>query len=193
LLLVCVLPLPSAHETAGATGTRHSPRPPWGRKINARLGRIASRGREVMFGEVMFGEVMFGIGADTVIPGRCQRVRAKRGPMASNPESRDSGSGPADHPGMTVSGLHVIASEAKQSILSLCGEMDCFAEPVIRRAFRATRWFTMTVLARSEAKSPGMTAPRRRSCRPLGLSASCRQIRTLSSAAKAIRAGERTP
>jgi hypothetical protein len=35
-----------------------------------------------------------------VIPGRCQRVRAKRGPMtgsASNPESRDSGSG-ADAP-----------------------------------------------------------------------------------------------
>jgi hypothetical protein len=61
---------------------------------------------------------MFGIIADTVIPGRCE---------ASNPESRDSGSGPADHPGMTVSGLHVIASEAKQSILSLCGEMDCFA------------------------------------------------------------------
>src|SRR5712672_3039656 len=36
----------------------------------------------------------------TVIPGRCQRVRARRGPMtgsASNPESRDSGSG-ADAP-----------------------------------------------------------------------------------------------
>ncbi len=32
----------------------------------------------------------------TVIPGRCE---------ASNPESRDSGSGPADHPGMTASGL----------------------------------------------------------------------------------------
>jgi uncharacterized flavoprotein (TIGR03862 family) len=30
---------------------------------------------------------------DSVIPGRCQRVSAKRGPMASNPESRDSGSG----------------------------------------------------------------------------------------------------
>src|SRR5882672_9101504 len=29
LLLVCVLPLPSAHETAGATGTRRSPRPLW--------------------------------------------------------------------------------------------------------------------------------------------------------------------
>jgi len=28
LLLVCVLPLQSAHETAGALGIRHSPRPP---------------------------------------------------------------------------------------------------------------------------------------------------------------------
>jgi hypothetical protein len=32
-------------------------------------------------------------------------------------------------------GLVVIASEAKQSILSLRGKMDCFAEPVIGRAF----------------------------------------------------------
>ena len=31
---------------------------------------------------------------DAVIPGRCE---------ASNPESRDSGSGPSDHPGMTAS------------------------------------------------------------------------------------------
>src|SRR5712692_10204093 len=37
----------SAHGTAGATGTRHSPRPPWGREINARLGRIAPRDREL--------------------------------------------------------------------------------------------------------------------------------------------------
>jgi hypothetical protein len=37
-------------------------------------------------------------------------------------------------------------SEAtKQSILSLLGEMDCFAEPVIGR-IRATRWLAMTVL-----------------------------------------------
>src|SRR5216684_1592207 len=40
-----------------------------GREINAQLGRIAPRDRDVMFG------------ADTVIPGRCG---------ASNPESRDS-------------------------------------------------------------------------------------------------------
>jgi len=31
--------------------------------------------------------------------------------------------------------LDVIASAAKQSILSLRGKMDCFAEPVIGRAF----------------------------------------------------------
>jgi hypothetical protein len=30
LLLVCVLPLQHAHETAGALGIRHSPRPLWG-------------------------------------------------------------------------------------------------------------------------------------------------------------------
>jgi hypothetical protein len=29
----------------------------------------------------------------------------------------------------------VIASEAKQSILSSCRDVDCFAEPVIGRAF----------------------------------------------------------
>src|SRR6266852_2005609 len=49
LLLVCVLPIQSAHETAGAAGTRHSPRPPWGRKIHQRLGRIAPRDRERAF------------------------------------------------------------------------------------------------------------------------------------------------
>jgi hypothetical protein len=50
LLLVCVLSLPSAHEAAGATGARHSPRPPWGRKIYQRLGRMARRDCEVMSG-----------------------------------------------------------------------------------------------------------------------------------------------
>src|ERR1700736_699250 len=49
LLLVCVLPIQSAHETAGAAGTRHSPRPQKGREINANLGRIAPRDRAVAF------------------------------------------------------------------------------------------------------------------------------------------------
>jgi hypothetical protein len=39
---------PSAHETAGAAGTRHSPRPLRGRKIHQRLGRIAPRERRRM-------------------------------------------------------------------------------------------------------------------------------------------------
>jgi hypothetical protein len=37
----------SAHEAAGAAGTRRSPRPLRGRKINANLGRIASRGMKL--------------------------------------------------------------------------------------------------------------------------------------------------
>jgi hypothetical protein len=42
--------------------------------------------------------------------------------------------------------LVVIArSEAtKQSILSLRGEMDCFAEFIIGRRFAPTRWLAMT-------------------------------------------------
>ena len=55
LLLVCVLPIPSAHEAAGATGIRHSPRPLLGERFingsgalrgeaaNARLDVIASQ------------------------------------------------------------------------------------------------------------------------------------------------------
>jgi hypothetical protein len=46
LLLVCVLPIQSAHETAGAAGTRHSPRPPGGERFYANLGCIAPRDRE---------------------------------------------------------------------------------------------------------------------------------------------------
>jgi hypothetical protein len=38
----------SAHEAAGAAGIRHSPRPPWARRILAQLGRIAPRDREVV-------------------------------------------------------------------------------------------------------------------------------------------------
>ena len=33
MLLVCVLPMQSAHEAAGATGIRHSPRPHWGERF----------------------------------------------------------------------------------------------------------------------------------------------------------------
>jgi hypothetical protein len=68
----------SAHETAGAAGTRHSPRPLWGRKIFSKLGRNAPRGR-----------------------------------------SRERNY------------INVIASAAKQSILSLRGDMDCFVATLL--------------------------------------------------------------
>jgi hypothetical protein len=43
--------------------------------------------------------------------------------------------------------LVIARSEAtKQSILSFCGAMDCFAEPVIGRRFAPTRWLAMTNL-----------------------------------------------
>jgi hypothetical protein len=42
-------------------------------------------------------------------------------------ESFINGSGASRREGAVVSGYFVIASEAKQSILSLRGEMDCFA------------------------------------------------------------------
>src|SRR5882724_2684344 len=45
LLLVCVLPLPSAHETAGATGIRRSPRPLWARDSSTPRALRAARSR----------------------------------------------------------------------------------------------------------------------------------------------------
>jgi hypothetical protein len=42
--------------------------------------------------------------------------------------------------------LAVSASAAKQSILSLCGAMDCFAELVIGKRFARSRWLAMTGL-----------------------------------------------
>jgi hypothetical protein len=45
--------------------------------------------------------------------------------------------------------LVIARSEAtKQSKLSVCCEMDCFAEPVIGRRFAPTRWLAMTTLNR---------------------------------------------
>jgi len=78
------------HAAAGASGTRHSPRTHnSGRDVLAKFERIAPRGREGVSGyRADEATRVF-----AVIPGRC---------AASNPESRDSGSGPSDHPGMTM-------------------------------------------------------------------------------------------
>src|SRR6266700_1467785 len=70
-LLVCVLPIQSAREAAGATGTRRSPRPLWAKASSTDSGALRGEGE-------------------------------------------------------VVCGFFVIASAAKQSILSLRGAMDCF-------------------------------------------------------------------
>jgi hypothetical protein len=79
LLLVCVLPL-QLHTRLRVQRAPGVPHALFGREINQRLGRLASRD--------LYG---------------CLEI--------------------------------VIASAAKQSTLSLRGKMDCFAEPVIGRAF----------------------------------------------------------
>ena len=44
LLLVCVLPIQTAHEAAGATGTRHSARPPGGERFINDSGALRCEG-----------------------------------------------------------------------------------------------------------------------------------------------------
>src|SRR6266478_678783 len=84
LLLVCVLPIQSAHETAGAAGTRHSPRPPKGAR-------------------------------DKCITRAHRAARFKR--MSSDRHCEPTG----------LANARPMTGSAKQSILSLRGEMDCFA------------------------------------------------------------------
>src|ERR1700681_3361028 len=79
----------------GCNGHPAFPTPSLGVRIHAQLGRIAPRVRSRMD----LTSLRRGGDPDSVIPGRCE---------ASSPESRDSGSGPADHPGMTVMDLRAV-------------------------------------------------------------------------------------
>ena len=105
----------TAHEAAGATGTRHSPRPlfSWAHdSFTTRAHRSARARRHVMRASLLWSDLSAVAqrakaeatksNPDSVIPGRC---------AASNPESRDSGSGPAGHPGMTEAGLLRLRSQ----------------------------------------------------------------------------------
>src|SRR5664279_786561 len=94
-MLVCATTTIIAHETAGASGARHSLRPHFGEggKRMANLGRSAPR--------------ECGLTSPSL-----------RGALLSA-EAR----------------LEAKADATKQSILSLLSTMDCFAEPVIGRAF----------------------------------------------------------
>ena len=58
-----------------------------------------------------------------VIPGRCHRVRAKRGPLtgsASSPESRDSGFASSRRPGMTRGESLCMSAMRKLPVVPIC-------------------------------------------------------------------------
>jgi hypothetical protein len=76
----------------GCNGHPAFPTPSQGREIHQSLGRFASRGRERVSGLDVIASEATKI-PDSVIQGRCQRVRPLAGPMAgsaSSPESKDS-------------------------------------------------------------------------------------------------------
>ena len=77
LLLVCFLPIQSAHEAAGAKGARRSPRPliAEGGKLIAKLARNARRDREAAFARSSFPDVQLhivdaplGAGPESILP-----------------------------------------------------------------------------------------------------------------------------
>src|ERR1700687_890555 len=78
----------------------------------------------------------------TVIPGRCE---------ASNPESRDSGSGPSDHPGMT---------EFELSVASLHLEPSCSA----KAAYPVRHSFAIPSLTFRNTGSPAFAGDDGREC-----------------------------
>src|SRR5882672_10458234 len=96
LLLVCVLPLQSAREAAGALGTRRSPRPLWAEASSTpRALRVAGSKSSAELEVRHCEERKRRSNPDAVIPGW------SAGP---DPESRDSGFDASHRPGMTESG-----------------------------------------------------------------------------------------
>jgi hypothetical protein len=82
-----------------------------------------------------------------VIPGRCE---------ASNPESRDSGSGPSDHPGMTESQLSVASLLTKPRVWR-ASIPDTTSRP--RGAMRPSRAFiSRPQRGRGECRMPAAPA-----------------------------------
>jgi hypothetical protein len=69
-ILVCFLPNAKRTRGRGCNGHPAFPTPSFGREINARLGRIAPRGREVMFA--------FGARTRDACPGCCAARRSSR-------------------------------------------------------------------------------------------------------------------
>jgi hypothetical protein len=99
LLLVCVLPLPSAHEAAGATGIRRSPRPLWAEDSSTPRAHCAARSRT----RVWIWKSCLELAQTPSFRGDAKhRTRNLEIPRCVIAHLR---SGPADHPGMTASRL----------------------------------------------------------------------------------------
>jgi hypothetical protein len=79
LLLVCVLPLQHAHETAGALGIRHSPRPLWGDRFFNGSGAWRGEIVKVCLQTMRLFENEFGVGAE-------RGLRSRRKPHPSCPD-----------------------------------------------------------------------------------------------------------
>jgi len=112
-----------AREAAGATRARHSPRPSLGERFHAGLGRVRAAGRWKHVPRVWARRSMSGA--------KMMSCRTGTHPCRGTNGSRFSEAAlhAAIHARDTRRCRHVFArSEAtKQSILSLCGAMDCFA------------------------------------------------------------------
>ena len=122
-MLVCTSLTNIAHETVGAASTRHSLHPLVGGKVHANLGRNASREREHTF----------------------SRHRPRRRTIQYSRDASDGIEKPRRTGYPACAGyddrvqrcdLYVIASAAKQSSLSLCRVVDCFAALAMTRIGR---------------------------------------------------------
>src|SRR5450631_4873190 len=97
-ILVCVLPIQSAHEAAGATGTRHSPRPPWAEDSSKpRALRVAST-KSFVDSKSYVDSPSFRDGPKDQTSDAQLRIG----------ESRDSGFDASHRPGMTAMGLRAV-------------------------------------------------------------------------------------
>ena len=132
-------------QAAGAAGTRHSPRPPWGRKINAQLGRIASRDRKTALAN------------NAAVKMKSGSVRSAQQPRSSKPRS--------SCPDLIRASINLQSSQ--QIFSKKDGSPGHLArrraEPVIGPRFARTRWRFRPVTTIPIGNDGNATPARRRS------------------------------
>ncbi len=110
--------------------------------------------------------IIFPFNFCTVIPGRCE---------ASSPESRGSGSGPADHPGTTAENIppsrgaictRVIESDLVPRKTEGAGNAGCLAAPAVSRAKNKKHTSVVTASLPKQSGIPRAMVLRFPSCSP---------------------------